>query len=356
MRVVVAGGGTAGHIEPALNTADALRELDDEIVVTALGTAKGLEGTLVPARGYELDLIPAVPLPRRLNGELLRVPHRLRGAVAATRRILAERQADVVVGFGGYVALPAYLAARGRLPIVVHEANAKAGLANRVGARFSEHVAETHSGSLRGATVVGIPLRSSIANLDRMASRTAAREFFGLDPDRPVIVVFGGSQGARRLNDAVGGAAPALVAGGFSVLHARGGKNIDQGSDPHIPHVVTLDYISRMDLAYAAADLAVCRAGALTVAELSAVGLPAIFVPLPIGNGEQQRNALPVVSAGGGIIVPDAEFTADRMVTEALGLLAEPTRLLRMSAATGALGDRGAARRLAHMTIAAAGG
>lgn len=356
MRVVVAGGGTAGHIEPALNTADALRALDAHMVVTALGTAKGLEGQLVPARGYELDLIPAVPLPRRVGGELLRVPHRLRSTVAATRRILAEREADVVVGFGGYVALPAYLAARGRVPIVVHEANAKAGLANRVGARFTDYVAETHAGSLHGAQVVGIPLRVSIAQLDRVATRTAAREFFGLDPDRPVIVVFGGSQGARRLNEAVIGAAPALVAGGFSVLHSRGGKNTDQGSDPSLAHVVTVDYISRMDLAYAAADVAVCRAGALTVAELSAVGLPAIFVPLPIGNGEQLRNALPVVSAGGGIVVPDAEFTADRMVAEALGLMVEPTRLLRMSAASAALGDRGAAQRLAQMTIAAAGG
>ena len=212
------------------------------------------------------------------------------------------------------------------------------------------------AGSLRGAEMVGIPLRSSIANVDRAATREYAREFFGLAPDRQVIVVFGGSQGARRLNVAVSGAAPALVAAGYSVLHARGGKNTDQGSDPSLPQVVTTDYISRMDLAYAAADVAVCRAGALTVAELCAVGLPAIFVPLPIGNGEQQRNALPVVSAGGGIMVPDAEFTADRLVTEALGLLVEPTRLVRMSAASGALGDRGAAQRLAQMTIAAAGG
>ncbi|MGB7979482.1 MAG: glycosyltransferase, partial [Candidatus Nanopelagicales bacterium] len=158
MQVVLAGGGTAGHIEPALNLGDALRRRDPEIGITALGTEKGLEGRLVPARGYDLRMIPAVPLPRRPSAELVTVPGRLRGALRETEAILADVQADVVVGFGGYVAMPAYLAARrARIPLVIHEANARPGLANRVGARFTTRVAEAVAGTLPHGTRIGIP-------------------------------------------------------------------------------------------------------------------------------------------------------------------------------------------------------
>src|SRR5699024_9485264 len=142
--VVLAGGGTAGHVEPAMAVADALTNLDPTVRVTALGTARGLETRLVPERGYRLELITPVPLPRTLNVDLARLPGRVRRAVRQTRAVLDDVDADVVVGFGGYVALPAYLAARGmrrrRVPVVIHEANARAGLANRVGARLARRV------------------------------------------------------------------------------------------------------------------------------------------------------------------------------------------------------------------------
>lgn len=355
LRVLVAGGGTAGHIEPALNLADTLTEMRPDTVVTALGTAKGLETTLVPARGYELELIPPVPLPRSVNKDLVSLPGRLRAAVAQARAVIAERQVDVVVGFGGYAALPAYLAARrNRVPIVVHEANAKAGLANRVGARLTKFVAETYSGSLRGAEVVGLPLRRSISGLDRQVARAAGREYFGLDPDRPVLFVFGGSQGARHINDAVVAAAAQVVAAGGSVLHAVGNKNSDQRPPEAIEHFVTVDYVDRMDLAYAAADLALCRAGAMTVAELSAVGLPAVFVPLPVGNGEQRRNAAAVIAAGGGIEIPDAQLDTPAILGQVLPILTDPAALSRMSAAAATQGVRDAGEILAQMTFNAA--
>ena len=169
MNVVVAGGGSAGHIEPALALADAVPRLDPDARVTALGTERGLDTTLIPARGYPLELIPPVPLPRRPSADLLRLPGRVRAAVGRVREVLAEVDADVVVGFGGYVALPAYLGARGRVPIVVHEANARAGLANRVGARFAARVAAAVPGALPDAEIIGIPLRRSITELDRPA-------------------------------------------------------------------------------------------------------------------------------------------------------------------------------------------
>lgn len=357
LSVVVAGGGTAGHIEPALALADAVRRIRPDTRVTALGTERGLENRLVPARGYPLELIPPVPLPRKPTPELLRLPLKVRDAVKKTRDVLDRVQADVVVGFGGYVSLPAYLAARGKVPIVVHEANARAGLANKVGAKFAERVlAATPDSGLPNAQTIGIPLRESITRLDRYSLRAKARAHFGLHPHAPTILVFGGSQGARTLNTAFSGAAEALGRAGIGVLHAHGPKNslaVQQVTGA--PAYVTVPYLEQMDLAYAAADLVVCRAGAMTVAEVSAVGLPAVFVPLPHGNGEQALNAQPVVSAGGARLISDEEMTSQRVVDEILPLARDPQRLREMSRATLNSGHREADQVLARIVLEVAG-
>ena len=359
LSVVLAGGGTAGHVEPALALADALRRRDPAAVITVLGTVTGLEARLVPARGYDLAEIPRVPLPRRPTPDLLRVPGRLLSAVRRARAHLDRVDADVVVGFGGYVALPAYLAARRRgTPIVVHEANARAGIANRVGARLTPHVAVAVDGTgLRGASVLGIPLRSAIATLDRAASRAGARSELGLGPG-PVLLVTGGSQGARRVNTAVTGASRDLAAAGVQVLHVAGPKQADAVRDSVDPsaratHVV-VPYVDRMELAYAAADLAVCRSGAMTCAEIAAVGLPAVYVPLPIGNGEQALNAGPVVRAGGGVLIADADFDAVAVRSQVLPLVTDVTRLASMGEAAAALGRRDADEALVDLVLAAA--
>lgn len=357
LSVVVAGGGTAGHIEPALALADAVRRARPDARVTALGTERGLENQLVPARGYPLELIPPVPMPRKASPELLRLPKKIRDSVKRTREILDRVQADVVVGFGGYVSLPAYLAARGRTPIVVHEANARAGLANKIGARFAERIlAATPDSGLNGAQTIGIPLRESITGVDRWALRASARAHFGLHPHAPTVLVFGGSQGARTLNTAFSGAAEALGRAGVGVLHAHGPKNTVAVQQVRgAPAYCTVPYLERMDLAYAAADLVVCRSGAMTVAEASAIGLPAVFVPLPHGNGEQALNAQPVVSGGGAELVPDAEFTAQRVIDQVLPLVRDPQRLRYMSEATIATGHREADRVLAKIVLEVAG-
>ncbi len=357
LSIVLAGGGTGGHIEPMLALADALRRRPGtDLRITCLGTERGMETRLVPARGYDLRLIPPVPLPRKPTVDLLRVPGRVRRAVAQTRALLDELSADVVVGFGGYVALPAYLAARrAGVPIVVHEQNALPGLANRIGARLAARVAVTTPGTpLHRGEHVGMPLRTAIGSLDRAAVRPEARTAFGLEADRPTLLVFGGSQGAATLNRAAVGAAGALSAAGVQVLHARGPKNTDvrapgatAGSAPY----VVVDYLERMDLAYAAADLALCRSGAVTVAELSAVGLPGVFVPLPIGNGEQRRNALPVVEAGGGLLVEDAELTPDWIASHLVPLLSDPGALAGYARHAAAAGVPDADERLAEMVL-----
>jgi len=369
MRVVLAGGGSAGHIEPALALADALREADSGIQVTCLGTQRGLETRLVPLRGYELELIPAVPLPRSVTPQLLTVPGRLAGAVHATGKILDRVHADVLVGFGGYVATPAYLAAkRHNVPIVVHEANPSAGIANRLGAHLTTYVFTGHPDTkLRNAKYLGLPIRRQIADLDRFALGDKARAHFGLRPDLPVLLVFGGSQGAKSLNRAVAVAASAIRSAGVQVLHVTGPKNIGEsqaadgpltsgpvlsgtGNAGAVPYV-TLPYVDRMDLAYAAADFALCRAGAMTCAELTAVGLPAAYVPLPIGNGEQRLNALPIVQRGGGLLVEDAELTADWIATSLLPVLTNIDQVAGMSEAAAALGRRDADRWLAKAVI-----
>ncbi|MCO1655893.1 undecaprenyldiphospho-muramoylpentapeptide beta-N-acetylglucosaminyltransferase [Pseudonocardia humida] len=347
--VVIAGGGSAGHIEPALAFADAVVRLVPGARITALGTERGLDTTLIPARGYPLELIPPVPLPRRPSGDLLKLPGRVRGAVGRVREVLAAVDADLVVGFGGYVALPAYLGARGRVPIVVHEANARAGLANKVGARFADRVAAAVPGSgLSAAEVVGIPLRRSVTTLDRPGLRLRARHLFGLPRGEPVLLVFGGSQGARTLNTALAAALPRLRRAGIAVLHAYG-KN-GTPADP-MPGYVGLPYIDQMHMAYAAADAVLGRAGAMTVAEVSAVGLPAVYVPLPHGNGEQALNAQPVVDAGGGLLVPDDQLTGERVVDELAPLLTNPARLLAMGRAARASGHADADERLARMAL-----
>ncbi len=358
--IVLAGGGTAGHVEPAMAVADALRALDPRVRITALGTRRGLETRLVPERGYHLELITPVPLPRKPSGDLARLPPRVWRAVRETRAVLDAVDADVVIGFGGYVALPAYLAARGvprvrrRIPVVIHEANARAGLANRVGARTADRVlSAVPDCGLARAEVVGVPVRAAITALDRAALRTEARRHFGFADDARVLLVFGGSQGAVSLNRAVSGAAADLAAAGVAVLHAHGPKNTLELPQPQPgdPPYVAVPYLDRMDLAYAAADLAICRSGAMTVAEVSAVGLPAIYVPLPIGNGEQRLNALPVVDAGGGVLVADAALTPDLVAEQVGALLNDPPRLAAMTAAAARVGHPEAARRVAEAAL-----
>ncbi len=354
--VVVAGGGTAGHIEPAMAVAEAVRRQIPDARITALGTSKGLESTLIPERGFDLRLIPPVPVPRKPNKDLATLPLRLGGALKQTKKILREVEADVLIGFGGYVAAPAYVAARSLgIPFFVHEANARAGMANKLGVRLGGQGLAAVAGSGLDAEVVGIPVKEAVLTLDRSARRREAREFFGLSQDSPVLLVTGGSQGARSINDAIVAAGQTLHDAKICVLHAYGKKNDIQA--PHFndgADYVAVPYIDRMDFAYAAADMILCRAGAMTVAEVSAVGLPAVYVPLPHGNGEQELNARPVVDAGGGAIVRDDELTAHRIAQEVVPLLRDRARLKHTGEAATAAGHRDAAQNIASKLISAA--
>lgn len=328
---LLAGGGTAGHVNPLLAVADRLRDTEPDADVLVLGTAEGLESRLVPERGYELIVIPKLPFPRRPDRQALGFAPRLRRAVATVTATIAERRVDTVVGFGGYAAAPAYLAARRtHTPLVLHEANAKPGLANRLGSRVTEYVGVAFEGTaLRHARFVGMPLRREIENLDRTAVRSEALDYLGLEAGRPTLLVTGGSLGARRLNATVLESAAAILDAGYQVLHIGGGRN--ELPDPGLDHYRLVDYCDRMDLALSVTDFAISRAGAATVCELSALGIPAAYVPYPVGNGEQRFNARGVVAAGGGLLVADSAFLPTWVESTLVPVLRDPSRIEEMA-------------------------
>ena len=353
---LLAGGGTAGHVNPLLAVADGLRARDPQDTVLVLGTREGLETRLVPARGYELLFVDKVPFPRRPNGAAAAFPTRFLRAVAQVRAHIRAHRVDVVAGFGGYASAPAYVAAaRERVPFVVHEANARPGLANVLGARRAAGVGVAFEGTpLKRSRVVGMPLRREIADLDRPGLRAEAARHFGLDPDVPTLLVFGGSLGAERLNAAFAGAWQDVRDAGWQLLQAAGEKN--ELRDPGVPGYALLPYIDRMDLAFAVADVVVSRAGAATVSELSALGIPAVYVPYAVGNGEQALNAASAVRAGAARLIPDAEFTSERVRSEVVPLLRDDAALEAMRQAAASVGSRtGTQQVIAMMDSALAG-
>lgn len=322
--IVVAGGGTAGHIEPALAVAEALQQRHDARV-TALGTARGLEVDLVPARGVDLRLIDPVPVPRKPGMDLLKLPLNLWRAVGQAKEILQDVKADALIGFGGYVSAPAYLAARSlKLPIYVHEANAKAGLANKLGVRLGGTGFNAVADSGMPGEVIGIPIRSGISGDREGEAAQRGRKIWNLAEDRSTILIIGGSQGARSLNRATAGSVQELCAAGFQVLHAHGPKNEVPEGAGETPGYVAVPYIEDMAAAYGVADLIIARAGAMSVAEITAAGVPAIYVPLPHGNGEQALNATAVVEAGAARLIADRDFDPAEMLRQVKGILDDP--------------------------------
>lgn len=348
--VVLAGGGSAGHVSPLLAVADCLRRRDPDVRITAVGTQTGLETRLVPERGYDLRIIPRVVFPRRVSASAFSLPGALLGAVRAAATVLADVEADVVVGFGGYVSSPMYLAARrAGIPIVVHEANARPGIANRLGARLTPYVATTFAVTrLPHARLLGMPLRREVTTLDRAALRAEALSAFGLADHRPTLLVTGGSLGAQRLNETFSAAATALTAAGVQVLHVTGrGKTVEVPTTT--PPYVVVEYVDRMDLAYAVADVVVTRAGANMVCELTTIGLPAVYVPLPIGNGEQRLNAADVIAAGGGVLVDDADATPEWVRRTLIPVLSDHIALERMARAARGAGHRDGDERVVDL-------
>jgi UDP-N-acetylglucosamine--N-acetylmuramyl-(pentapeptide) pyrophosphoryl-undecaprenol N-acetylglucosamine transferase len=314
MKIVLAGGGTAGHIEPALALARTWRTKRSEDEIEFIGTKSGLENQLVPAAGFKLSHIPKVIIPRKASLSLFVAPTTLTQAFLQSRAAL--RGADLLVGFGGYVSGPAYLAARSlNIPIVIHEANAKPGLANRLGSLFTNYLAVAQpvtTGRLSRALITGLPLRADVAQAlqvsskDWSSARNRAKAAIGFNQNTPVVVIFFGSQGSVALNKVIADALPIFKESGAQLLHAVGKANPIPSNDQNYKAV---PYIEDMATAYLAADLIIARSGAVTCSEVNALGKYALFIPLPIGNGEQKVNARLVTEQSRGELVDQGEFT-----------------------------------------------
>ncbi|MDE2386156.1 MAG: UDP-N-acetylglucosamine--N-acetylmuramyl-(pentapeptide) pyrophosphoryl-undecaprenol N-acetylglucosamine transferase [Actinomycetales bacterium] len=355
---LLAGGGTAGHVNPLLALADAIKAQDPNNGVWALGTAEGLESNLVPARGYELLTVAKLPFPRKPSRYALTFPVRFAKAVLRVQRFIREHKIDVVVGFGGYASAPAYVAAkRSGVPIVVHEANALPGFANKLGAKYANHVAVAFASTpLPNAIHTGMPLRREIEDLaktelespERSLIKSQARMHFGLASDASLLLVTGGSLGAKRINDAIEESRAVLDAAGIQVLHIVGGKSELQPIDS--PNYKRIGYCDRMELAIAAADFAVSRAGSSTVSEFAAVGLPAVYVPYAVGNGEQRFNVEPLVAAGGGLVVADSEFTGEWVRANLVPLVSDTRGMVKMAVAARQSGIADGTERLLNLT------
>ncbi len=328
---LLAGGGTGGHVNPLLALAEWIRVNEPDSVVLALGTKEGLESKLVPERGFELLTIERLPFPRKPSLYALKFPFKFQRAVKEIRNIISANAVDVVVGFGGYASAPAYVAAgKNKIPFVIHEANALPGMANRLGARKASALAVAFkSTKLPSAVFTGMPLRAEIESAISQDSKSVSRKHFGLDETTATLLVTGGSLGARSINEAVSASESALDAAGIQVLHIVGNKS--ELPEVRTKSLVRLKYCDSMDLAISAADLAISRAGASTVCELGAFGLPSIFVPYPVGNGEQRFNAADLVEAGGALVVEDSNFTFDYVRDRVIPLISN-TKLLHQMA------------------------
>ncbi|HVL06188.1 MAG TPA: UDP-N-acetylglucosamine--N-acetylmuramyl-(pentapeptide) pyrophosphoryl-undecaprenol N-acetylglucosamine transferase [Acidimicrobiales bacterium] len=363
---VIAGGGTAGHVVPGLAVAHALVARGHAAeTIHWVGGRRWIEGDVVGAAGFEATLLPGRGIQRRLTADNLGAVWGLTQAGAQALSLVRARRPAVVLAMGGYASVTCATAAAAlRVPLVVAEQNAVPGASNRLVGRFAKACAVPFPGTpLPRAVVTGNPVRSEILAVDRSpAGRAAARAALGLPEGRTVVAVFGGSLGALRLNNAVVGAFETW--GGRSDLAVRhvvgerdwslvAGQSRDVGGLFWQP----VRYDDQRELSLAAADLAVSRAGGNTVAELAAVGVPSILVPLPGAPGDHQTaNARHLADAGAAVLVPDGEMSADRLVREVEGLLGDPGRLAAMGEAAARAGRRDAADAVAELVERCASG
>ncbi len=352
--VLIAAGGTGGHVFPALAVARALRERG--VSVVWLGTAGGMEARLVPANGFAIEWVRVAGIRGKGAGAWLLAPFRLARAVADAIGVMRRRRPGVVLGAGGFVSGPGGIAAwLLRIPLLIHEQNAVAGLTNRWLARLAREVLEAFPGSFGPgvqARCIGNPVRADIAAIAPPGERLAGRT------GRARLLVIGGSQGARRLNELVPAAvarlAPPLRP---EILHQTGARHLEATRAAYARAGVDATiraFIDDMADAYAWADFAICRAGALTIAELQAAGLGAILVPFPAAvDDHQTRNAEFLVRAGAAVLAPEASLDAQGLSNSIAALSADPARRRRMAEAARAGSVTAAAATLADLCIAA---
>jgi UDP-N-acetylglucosamine--N-acetylmuramyl-(pentapeptide) pyrophosphoryl-undecaprenol N-acetylglucosamine transferase len=353
MRVIVAGGGTGGHVIPALAIAQELRSRYHAQVLF-VGTQRGIETRLVPAAGFELHLIQIGALNRVDLATRFKTLLDLPRAVTQSAKLIREFRPDVMIGVGGYASGPAMLtAAMMNVPTIAFEPNVVPGVANRIVAPMVSAAAvhfEVTCHYFRNCHVTGVPVR---------------QEFFGVSPRpsdaSPTVLVFGGSQGARAINQTVLDALPKLMelVPAIHIIHQTGEKDYVSAQAVYLRTMISAEvspFIDDMPAAFVRADLLVCRSGASTVAEITAAGKPAIFIPLPTAADDHQtQNAAALADGGAARLLPQAELSSDRLVNEIASLLSDRSRLAMMAEAARRFAHPGAAAKIASLAARAAG-
>ncbi|MFC1607536.1 undecaprenyldiphospho-muramoylpentapeptide beta-N-acetylglucosaminyltransferase [Candidatus Latescibacterota bacterium] len=358
MKIVFAGGGTGGHIYPALAVADEIRYLKPETEVLFLSGRRGIERKIVADSGYTVSTLPVTGLPRKLSPAMVGFAWRLGVSIILSRRELRKFRPSVVMATGGYVSGPPLIAAWSLgVPTVIQEQNSFPGITNRKLGRFADMIflgfsdAVKYFSSDNETLVTGNPIRNAVYS----GNREEAARFYSFDPLLKTVLIFGGSQGSAAINGAVAGSVEILAQKGYQVLWQTGErefesrKNYNGCCDGRIRVVA---YINEMKHAYAAADIVVARAGAMSIAEITACGLPAVFIPLPTAaENHQEYNAQSLVDAGAASMILERELKSSGLEMVITDIIDSDDRLAMMSEASKALGKRDAARNIAGIIL-----
>ncbi|MFH1009150.1 MAG: undecaprenyldiphospho-muramoylpentapeptide beta-N-acetylglucosaminyltransferase [Candidatus Latescibacterota bacterium] len=354
VRVLLAGGGTGGHVFPALALADAIVACAPSARILFVGTERGMERTAVPESGYPMEMISVIGLRRRVSWEWLRFPVALAASLRQTRRIFRAFRPHLVIGTGGYVSGPVGFMARWfGLPLVIQEQNSYPGMTTRLLSGIADQVHLTFPESARfllrktNIQVSGNPTRSDIG----LVGRTVGRARLKLARNKPTVCVIGGSQGAHSINVALSEALDRLTASGIQILWQTGKRDMAWASELSARYgdAVRPHEFVEMPTVLGAADLILCRAGAMTLAEIARCGLPAIVVPYPHATANhQEHNARSLVQSGAAELILDRELTGDRLAQRILALLKDRERLARMGRASRSLGRPMAAEHIAE--------
>ncbi len=362
MRVIISGGGTGGHVYPAIAVADKLRELDPEVDILFVGALGKMEMEKVPEAGYRIEGLNIRGLQRKLTIANLSFPFRLIDSLLKARRLIRDFEPDVVAGFGGYASGPTlYVASRKGIPTVIQEQNSYPGITNKLLAGRAKKICVAYEGMERffpinSLQLTGNPVRKDLHHLED--KRAEACRHFGLEPDKKTLLLFGGSLGARTLNNAMSAATKILSErNDIQVLWQMGklyAEHFSASSTANLPHVKAQAFINRMDLAYSVADVVICRAGASTISELCVAGLTAILVPSPnVAEDHQTQNALALVNSGAAMMVTEAEAVT-HAVTSALELIDDLERCATYGREISKLAMPDAADEIARVVINAA--
>lgn len=354
MNIIISGGGTGGHIYPAIAIANELKRVDPTVNILFVGAEGKMEMEKVPRAGYRIEGLPVVGIKRELTLSNLAFPLKLGRSLLRARQIIRDFRPDVAVGVGGYASGPTLLAAAlAGVPILIQEQNSYAGITNKVLSRWAKCICVAYPGmdaffAADKIRITGNPVRSDIQQADEQIE--AGQKQFGLNPAQPTVLVIGGSQGARTINESIEAGLMRFTEAGVQVVWQTGAGFIDRAraavQQAGIANVKPYDFIYEMDRAYAVADVVVSRAGALSVSELCLVGRPAILVPFPQASEDHQtKNAMALVDQEAALLVTDREARAT-LVDQTLILLADEQKKQTLSSHIRSFGKPDAATHI----------